>query len=54
MSLLSITIFIYAIAGVFFGFDWVVSMFREAGCFGKILASIWVIAFVIGVLKYFF
>lgn len=54
MSLLSITIIIYAIAGVFFGFDWVVSMFKEAGCFGKILSLVWIIAFAIGILKYFF
>lgn len=54
MSMLSIVILVYAVVGIFFGFNWLKTMFIEAGCIGKILASIWIIALVIGIIKFFF
>lgn len=54
MSLLGIVIIIYVVVGIFFGIDWLKTMFMEAGCIGKAIASIWVIALILGIVKYFY
>lgn len=54
MSLLSIVIIVYVIVGIFFGLDWVKTSFLEGGCIGKVLSTAWVIALIVGILKYFF
>lgn len=43
---------IYIVVAILFGPDWVLTMFKEAGCLGKILSSIWVIALIIALLRY--
>lgn len=50
--MLCIVILIYVIIGFFFGLDWIKTMFVEAGCLGKILATAWAIALIVTLLSY--
>lgn len=46
-----IVIVIYIVVAILFGPDWPKSMFLEAGCLGKIIATVWVIALIIALLR---
>lgn len=50
--MLIIVIIIYIILAFFFGPDWVKTMFLEAGCIGKLISSMWVIALIVVLLSY--
>lgn len=50
--MLQIVIGIYIVVSILFGMNWPLTMFREAGCIGKILSSIWVIALIVAILRY--
>lgn len=52
ITMLQIVIGIYIVVSILFGMSWPLTMFREAGCLGKILSSIWTIALVIAILRY--
>lgn len=50
--MLFIVILIYVIIGLFFGLNWIKTMFVEAGHIGKVLVSAWVISLIIALLRY--
>lgn len=50
--MLFIVILIYVVLGFFFGLNWVKTMFVEAGCIGKTLASAWIISLIIALFRY--